>query len=219
MLTLLWDNDGVLVDTEGLYFQACREMLGSVGVELTLEQFQEISLRKGQSTLELAAGKGLDAEQLDQLRLARDKFYTELLIANSPVIEGVEDVLAELHGRVRMGIVTSARRVHFDAAHASTSIIRYMDFVLSREDYKLSKPHPEPYLTAVQRYGLDPKQCIVIEDSERGLAAAIAAELKCIVVRSHWTRDCEFRGASAIAENIAGVRLEIKKRMPPSAPA
>ena len=62
MLTILWDNDGVLVDTEGLYFQACREVLGSVGVDLTLDQFQEISLRRGESVLVLAAGRGIDQD-------------------------------------------------------------------------------------------------------------------------------------------------------------
>lgn len=53
--TVLWDKDGVLVDTEGLYFQATRAVLATVGVELTLEQFREISLRRGESTFQLRA--------------------------------------------------------------------------------------------------------------------------------------------------------------------
>ena len=55
MFTILWDNDGVLVDTEGLYFHATQTVLATVGIDLTAEQFKEISLRRGESTFKLAA--------------------------------------------------------------------------------------------------------------------------------------------------------------------
>jgi len=209
MLTVLWDNDGVLVDTEGLYFQACQEVLGKVGVHLTLEQFREISLRRGVSTLALAAEQGVDADTVAGLRKERDQIYTELLEAKLPLIDGVEDVLKTLHGRVRMGVVSSARRQHFEAAHARSGVIPYMDFVLTREDYTYSKPHPEPYLTTLKRYDLRPEQCIVVEDSERGLAAANSAGLDCIIVLSEWTRDGDFSKAVAVVENIGEVPGEI----------
>ena len=59
MLTILWDNDGVLVDTEGLYFRATRTVLAEVGIELTPEQFKEISLKRGESTFLLAVEQGI----------------------------------------------------------------------------------------------------------------------------------------------------------------
>ena len=90
MLTILWDNDGVLVDTEGMYFQACQEALGSIGIGLTLEQFKEISLRRGESVFLLAAEQGVDAETVSRLRNERNRRYTQLLESRCPVIEGVE---------------------------------------------------------------------------------------------------------------------------------
>ena len=212
MLTILWDNDGVLVDTEGMYFQACQEALGSVGIDLTLDQFKDISLRRGESTFILAAEQGIDADEVARLRKERDRIYAELLASRCPVIDGVEEVLRSLHGRVRMGVVTSARRQHFEAAHAKSSVIQYMDFVLTREDYTHSKPHPEPYLTAMERHGLRPDGCIVVEDSERGLAAATAAGVDCIIVLSEWTRDSDFAKAVAVVENITGVPEEVLRR-------
>lgn len=62
MFAVLWDNDGVLVDTEERYFQATRMVLDTVGIELTLEQFKEISLRQGQSVLRLAVGRQVGGE-------------------------------------------------------------------------------------------------------------------------------------------------------------
>jgi HAD superfamily hydrolase (TIGR01509 family) len=205
MLTVLWDNDGVLVDTEGLYFQACKQVLGSVGIDLTLNQYKDISLRRGESTFVLAAEQGTDADMVSRLRERRDRIYAELLESRCPVIDGVEEELRSLHGRVRMGVVTSAPRRHFEAAHARSKVIQYMDFVLTREDYTHSKPHPEPYLTAMQRDGLRPDQCIVVEDSERGLAAATAAGLECIIVLSEWTRGGDFTKAVAVVESITEV--------------
>ncbi len=58
MFTILWDNDGVLVDTEGFYFRACRSVLRNVGIDLTADQFRDISLRRGVSVFTLAAEQG-----------------------------------------------------------------------------------------------------------------------------------------------------------------
>ena len=202
MLTILWDNDGVLVDTEGLYFRATQEVLRTVGIHLTADQFKEISLRRGESCLGLAAGRGIEIEQL---RAERDRRYAELLGSQSWAIDGAEEVLRSLHGQVRMGVVTSARRVHFETAHASTGLRQYLDFVLTREDYQHTKPHPEPYLTAMARHDLRPEDCIVVEDSERGLAAATAAGLPCLIVLSDWSRDSDFSGAAKVLASIRDV--------------
>jgi HAD superfamily hydrolase (TIGR01509 family) len=214
MLTILWDNDGVLVDTEGLYFQACQQVLGTVGVDLTIDQFKAISLVRGESTLLLATEQGIPDIDVAQLRKQRDQIHADLLSARSPVIDGAEDVLRALHGRARMGVVTSARRQHFEAAHAQSGLTGYMDFVLTREDYIHSKPHPEPYLTAMKRNGLRPEQCIVVEDSERGLAAATAAGVRCIIVLSEWTKDGDFGKAVAAVESITEVPRVLRASVP-----
>ena len=209
MFTILWDNDGVLVDTEGLYFQATKTVLRTIGVDLTVEQFKEISLRRGESTFALAVEHGLHAAEISRLRAERDRIYAELLGPQSWVIDGAEEVLRSLHGQVRMGVVTSSRRAHFDIAHAKGGLIPYLDFVLAREDYQHTKPHPEPYLTAMARNGLRPEACIVVEDSERGLAAATSAGLRCLIVLSEWTKDGDFRTAHKVLDGMREVPGEV----------
>ena len=145
-----------------------QEVLGSIGIDLTLDQFKEISLRRGESTFVLATEQGITADDVDQLREERDRLYAELMEAQSCVIDGVEEVLRVLHGQVRMGVVTSARRQHFEAAHEKSGLIQYMDFVLTREDYTQSKPHPEPYLTAMKRHGLRPTSASLLKIPNEG---------------------------------------------------
>jgi HAD superfamily hydrolase (TIGR01509 family) len=209
MLTILWDNDGVLVDTEGLYFRATRTVLAEVGVELTPEQFKEISLKRGESTFSLAGEQGISLDEIVRLRAKRDRIYTDFLRTEPCLIDGAEEVLRALHGQVRMGVVTSTHRQHFEIAHARSGLAKYLDFVVAHGDYQHSKPHPEPYLTALARHQLRPKKCIVVEDSERGLASATAAGLECLIVLSEWTKDGDFRKAQKVLGSIAEVPNEI----------
>lgn len=200
---ILWDNDGVLVDTEYLFFESTRRTLARVGIELTLDTFLDLSMRQGRSVFELIIDTGSEQEQIARLKYERDYLYSEMLRRDTRVLPGVEETLGELHGRVRMAVVTSSQRVHFDAAHAQTGLIGYFEFVLTREDYRETKPNPEPYLLALDRLGMKADTCLVVEDSERGLASALAAGLRCIVIPNNLTRNCSFRGAAAILPGAA----------------
>ena len=117
---ILWDNDGVLVDTEGLYFQACRETLERLGVRLSEARFIELFLKASEGLTRIAAEHRIDEQALEPARIWRNARYTELLRAGVPVIDGARQVLRQLHGTVRMGIVTSSRREHFEIIHAAT---------------------------------------------------------------------------------------------------
>ena len=192
---ILWDNDGVLVDTEGLYFQACREILETLGVHLGEARFIEFFLKSSDGLRRIAAEHGIDEQTLDSARIRRNARFTELVRAGVPVIDGARQVLRQLHGTVRMGIVTSSRREHFEIIHAATGMLDYIDFTLMREDYRHSKPDPEPYLTAMRKNGLSAAECVAIEDSDRGLRSAMAAGLRCIVIPQGLTRGLDFTGA------------------------
>jgi HAD superfamily hydrolase (TIGR01509 family) len=202
---ILWDNDGVLIDTECLFFESTRRTLKKMGIDLTLEQFLELSMRQGRSAFQLAMERGWGKEQIAKLKHERDLLYSEMLRRDARVLSGVEHTLKALYGRMRMCVVTSSQRGHFDAAHANSGLTRYFDFVLAREDYRQTKPNPEPYLLALRRFGMKAEKCVAIEDSERGLASALGADLRCLVVPNDLTRNCSFQGATSILRGIADV--------------
>lgn len=201
---IFWDNDGILVDTEPLYFRATREVLAGFGVELTQQQFIDISLKDGRSLFSLVA-EHLTTAEMDAARQARNERYGELLSREVRILPGVEETLASLHGRALMAIVTSSRPEHFDLIHKRSGLLKYFDFVLTRDDYVSSKPHPEPYLTALRKSGLQPDACRVIEDSERGLLAARQAGLRCLVIPSPLTRFGDFSSAERILADVREV--------------
>jgi HAD superfamily hydrolase (TIGR01509 family) len=202
---ILWDNDGVLVDTEGLFFESTRRTLARIGIEFSLEQFLDLSMRQGRSAFELARKSGWGEHQIADLKNERDLLYSEMLRKQARVLPGVPETLRMLEGRMRMAVVTSSQRQHFDAVHADSGLMGYFEFALTREDYRQTKPSPEPYLLALQRLGMKAERCLAVEDSERGLAAALGAGLRCLVVPNEITRNCTFPEATAILRGPVAV--------------
>lgn len=197
---IFWDNDGVLMETEHLYYQANAEALAQAGVELSLEEFRRISLRRGESVLALAASQ--DDGEAAELRRVRDEIYFRLLGEESRVIPGVKDTLELLHGRLPMAIVTSCRRENFLQMHRTSGLLGYFDFILTREDYGASKPDPEPYLTACARASLHPGRCLAIEDSERGVTSAARAGLAVAAIPGEMNRGGDFGAARWLLDGI-----------------
>jgi HAD superfamily hydrolase (TIGR01509 family) len=208
---IFWDNDGILVDTEKLYYQATCELLRKAGVTLTESLFRQISLREGKSTFSLAEAKGVPRDEIERLQTERNLRYTELLRDGVRIMDGVRETLGSLRGKVVLAVVTSSRRSHFETMHEITGLLPFFDFILTRDDYVLSKPDPEPYRLAVNRSGCRPEECLVVEDSERGLQAALAAGLRCIVVPNDLTRGCAFAGAWRVLSSCREGPAEIER--------
>ncbi len=203
--TILWDNDGVLVDSEQLYYEVTRDVLATAGVELTGAQYRDLFLIQGRGAWHLCAERGMPDDEIETLRTRRNALYGDGLRTASLALQDVGTVLESLHGRHPMACVTSSRRDHFDLIHARTGFLRYFDFVLTADDVARVKPDPELYVRAVERSGGRPEDCLAIEDSERGLRAALAAGVPCVVVPTPLTRGCRFEGATQVLGRVTDV--------------
>jgi HAD superfamily hydrolase (TIGR01509 family) len=206
---ILWDNDGVLVDTEGLYFRATREILARVGVDLTQELYAEYLLKQGKGAWHLAVERGVPPDEIDRMRDERDTRYEQLLRQDNTVIAGAQETLANLHGKFVMGIVTSSRPEHFEIIHQSTGLLQYFDFVVTSHEFTHYKPHPEPYLVGLERIGHTRDECVVIEDSPRGLIAANAAGIRCLVIPNGLVAEEDFSGATMVLNAVTDVTPEL----------
>ncbi|MEV6967102.1 HAD family phosphatase [Hamadaea sp. NPDC051192] len=199
---LLFDHDGVLVDTELWYYRAGERALADIGVALDKDRYLR-DMSQGVGTWAQARAAGVDEPTIDRQRAVRNDYYQEYLRTEAIEIEGVVETLAELSKHARMAIVTTAKRVDFDLIHAERQIKQFMDFVLVREDYQLAKPHPEPYLTGLQRFGAAKEEALVVEDSSRGLNSAVAAGIDCAIVHNEFTKAHDFAQASYRIERLS----------------
>lgn len=199
---IFWDNDGVLVDTEHLYFEATRRVLSSIGIELTEAAYRDLFLVRGTGAWHLAEARGIEQARIDALKSARNALYARLLAEAPRLIAGVSETLQALHGRYAMGIVTSSRRDHFDVIHRDTGVLKYFEFVITADDCPRTKPCPDPYLRALERSGRPAAACLAIEDSQRGLDAATTAGIRCLIIPSRLTSPQKFEGAVAVLPSV-----------------
>jgi len=206
---ILFDNDGVLVDTEHLYFRANQEALAGVGIDLDAAAYVELFLREGRGAWHLARERGIGPADIDALRAARDRRYSDMVAGADVLIPGVADIVPALARRYRLAIVTSSEPGPFARTHARTGLLAHFELVLAQGDYARSKPEPDPYLRAVERLGVAPDRCLVIEDSERGLRAAKAAGLCCWVIPSGLTATGCFDAADAVLDNLAAAAARL----------
>lgn len=202
---ILWDNDGVLVATEALFFQATRETLARVGMELSQAMFIDFSLVRGYGLVDYLKAAGLDTARWEDLRVERNNRYADLLTQTPTLIDGVRETLETLYGRYIMGVVTSSRRDHFEIIHRSTGLLEFFDFVITSNDCEQTKPHPEPYLKGLARAGADASTCVAIEDSARGLMAANRAGLHCLMIPHALSDPGRYRGDYRVLGTIREV--------------
>ena len=193
---ILFDHDGVLVDTEFWYYKAGERALADIGFTLERDQYLR-DMTQGLATWAQARAAGVDEQTISRQREVRDVYYQEYLRTEDIEIEGVLPTLAELANTYRMAIVTTSKRADFALIHEDRSILDYMEFYLDREDYERAKPHPEPYLRGLERFGATAAETVVIEDSARGLESAIAAGIDCIVVANEFTASHDLSKATA----------------------
>lgn len=192
---ILFDNDGVLVETELWYFRANEKAMNELGVTLELDYYLEL-MKHGGNWWDLALAKGVTMDMINQARERRSRYYRHYLQTENIMIPEVNEIIEELSHRYRMGIVTTSRRIDFELIHHEKTITRFMEFVLCEEDYPRAKPHPDPYLKGLEYMNVHPDKAIVVEDSQRGLSSALAAGIECVVVKNNFTASHDFTKAT-----------------------
>ena len=198
---ILFDNDGVLVETEKWYFEANVKALAELNIKLEEEVYMKI-MAKGGTAWEVAQEQGVSKEIIDKKRFQRDNYYQEFLRTKNIEIHGVKDILKKLSKKYKMAIITTSRRVDFDLIHKNRGIIDFMDFTLCVEEYKRAKPFPDPYLAGLKKFNAKKEEAIIIEDSQRGLTSAYNADIECVIVKNEFTKTHDFSKASYYINNL-----------------
>ncbi|WP_087687142.1 HAD family phosphatase [Pandoraea sp. PE-S2R-1] len=200
---ILWDNDGVLSDTERLFYEVNRDVLAEHGVDLTRERYVDWFLVANLGAWHVLSDRGYPAPELARLRIERNRRYSiALSTANGLTRPGLVPLLTRMKGRARMAIVTASFRDHLALAHGQDAFFEHFEAIFTRETSGQPKPAPDCYLKALDALQLTSDRCVVVEDSPRGLAAACAAGLTCIVIRSELLHDFPFVGAAAVVDNL-----------------
>ncbi len=199
---IFWDNDGVLVNTEPLYFEATKKVLADIGINLTMDFYRNDHLKYNKSSFDFAREKGYNEDQVSGLRRKRDAIYVGMISKEVPFIDGVLETLEHLSGRFEMGIVTASPRSFMDVILKAEDLGRFFKFVITSDDVKNVKPDPELYLLALKTINLKPEECLVIEDTERGVIAAKEAGITCYAIPNELSVRNDFSRADKVLNSV-----------------
>lgn len=203
---ILFDNDGVLVHTEPFYYKANIIALEEFfNVTLTFEEYMKI-MANGTTVWQKALKKGFNLNDIEMARTKRNEYYQNFLKTENILIDGVKEVLQELSKDYKMAIITTSRRVDFEIIHKNLGLTDFMEFVLCEEDYNFAKPHPEPYLKALELFNAKKEEAIIVEDSQRGLTSAFKAGIECAIVKNEFTITQDFSNATYFIENLKDLK-------------
>ncbi|QOG13217.1 HAD family hydrolase [Arcobacter sp. FWKO B] len=183
------------------YYEANCMALGELGFGLPFEKYMYM-MAHGTTVWEEPLRQGISQSIIDKAREKRNTYYQQFIQTKDLIIDGVEDTLKELSYKYKMAIVTTSRRVDFELIHSRTNLLKYMDFVLCEEDYPRAKPYPDPYLKAIEIFGCKKNEALVIEDSQRGLSAAVSANIECVTVKNEFTQTHDFSKSTYKIDSI-----------------
>jgi HAD superfamily hydrolase (TIGR01509 family) len=194
---LIFDFDGLILDTEGPVFQSWQELLEQYGYDMTISDWQ-ICVGSAEGTEAFFTSladrlvRPLDMEAEGPQRLQRELE----LVARQPVLPGIKEYLqraAELNLKLA---VASSSDCEWVTGHLEQRGLReYFECVLAADDVGVTKPDPALYLIALECLGVGPDQAIAFEDSPNGVLAAKKAGLYCVAVPNPITSQLQIKGA------------------------
>lgn len=207
---LIFDFDGLILDTESPLVQAWKDIYESFGVQLPLERWAQML---GQATdppeayehLESELGVKVDRVAIRKKRVARE---AELLKDEEP-LSGVKALIDEATLRgFRLAIASSSEHAWVDRHLERLNLLSYFNVIICADDVELTKPAPDLYLLAMQELDVGPHEAIALEDSAYGAQAALAAGLACVVIPNAITRLASFEDGLIMLDTLEGVGLD-----------
>jgi beta-phosphoglucomutase len=204
---VLFDMDGVMVDTELLQSQAFESVMAEYGV-INPEKNEHGTIHvSGATTPEtweiLKKRYGFEADT-DELTAKKRAAVMTVIEGGVDALPGLYVLLEDLksHG-IKIAVGSSAQRERIGTVLDKLGISEYFSAIISAADVKRGKPHPEVYLKAAEAVGVNPSDCVVVEDAYTGAQAAKAAGAKLVAVPHQYTRNMDFSTADLIVGSLS----------------
>ncbi len=213
--TVIFDLDGLLADTEPLHCRAYQLALAEHGVTLDAGAYFDHWVHRGYGIADWVTAHSLDLDP-HALRMRKSEYYSALLESSLKPMDGALDLLAGLKGNIRVALASSSYRDAIDGVLAGLKIGDYFEAIVSGQDVAKVKPAPDIFLHTAKKLAVEPAQCVVLEDAEKGVIAAHLAGMRCVAVPNEFTRHHDFSKATRVCASLHNVNLDFLLRLAPA---
>ncbi|SES25971.1 HAD family phosphatase [Rhizobium sp. NFR03] len=184
---VLFDMDGVLIDAKEWHYETLNDALAVFG--LNISRTEHLAVYDGLPTRKklemLSRTRGLSPKLHDFLNTLKQQMTFRVIVEKCRPVFHHEYALGRLRREgKRLVVCSNSVRPTVEAMMQQSNLLKYLDFLLSNQDVSKAKPHPEIYLTAMERLNLQPHECLILEDNEHGIQAARASGAHVMVVGS-----------------------------------
>lgn len=208
---VIFDMDGLMIDTERLYFEVERIMARKFGKEVKDETLWKMMGRKPLEAITVfAEDLELDISPKKLLE-TRDELFVKKLVNEVEPMPGLFDILNILKGKVKMAIATGSPQKFLKIVLDKLKIESYFDVFVTSDEVEKGKPDPEVYNTAVKRLKVAPFECVVLEDSSNGALAAVRAGCYTIAVPTVYTNKQDFSFVNYVAKDLKDAAEKINE--------
>jgi len=212
MKAIIFDKDGVLIETFDSYLQAYTKVLSKIGIKIKGNDIAKRYGIKGPEIIKQIAaenGKNITDEQAKELANEKDKLYLKFSEKKLKLLPGVKKLLIYLKKKkYKIGIASSASRETIEQMIRVTKIKNYINACVDGFEVKSSKPDPEIFLKCAKKLNVNPKDCVVVEDSVHGIEAAKRAGMKSLAVTTGQTsrKDLESLNPNWVLDSLEDFR-------------
>ncbi|OGF45194.1 MAG: hypothetical protein A2452_05080 [Candidatus Firestonebacteria bacterium RIFOXYC2_FULL_39_67] len=218
---IIFDVDGLMADTEFYHCESVKKLMSSYGVKLSRAYLvKTVGVSSKNNFIKIKKDFGV-TESLKKLLAAREKLYLKIIKASDiKVFPGLKDIFeyAKKKG-IKIAVGSSSIKAQIDvvvpllmkSAGVRISYRKYFNAVVTGSDVKNTKPAPDIYKLVSKKLGVEPENCLVLEDSVSGVKAAKAAKMFCIAVKSEYTKNKDLVRADVIVNNLEKALKKIIK--------
>ena len=205
---VIFDLDGVLIDTEELHYRAYSAVLAEAGVSIDRSVYGREWIAAGHGPAWAARTHALPYSG-EELKRRKAPIYRALLEAELSPMPGAAETLERLSRQFPLAVATNSGRDDVEYVLARLELRDFFADVITRERYERAKPEPDAFLAAAEALGRPTDRCLVVEDSLRGVRAALAAGIACVAVPNEFTRESDLSQARRILPELRALQPEL----------
>jgi beta-phosphoglucomutase len=209
-LAVIFDVDGVLIDSYEPHFQSWREIAARYGIDYTEAMFAR---GFGRTSREIVAEQwnrhDLSAEQIREIDDAKEAAYRRIVALNFPAMPGAHDLVVALHtSGFQVAVGSSGPPENVELAIEKLGLAPWINAKVTGRDVTRGKPDPQVFLIAAEKLGVPPARCAVVEDAPAGVAAAKAAGMACVGFPSTGRSRDDVAAADLVIESLSELSPE-----------
>lgn len=214
--TVIFDMDGVIVDTEPIHHYAFRQHFTALNIEVSNEMYASFTGNSTKNVYQKLKDNFNISHEIDELVNTKRQFFNDAFDQKEDLflLEGVEDLIKDLYrNKIQLILASSSSKVTIERIFTRFHLHRYFTHVVSGEDFPKSKPHPAIFEHAASLSIAPKENCIVIEDSTNGIKAAKAAGIFCIGYESFHSKLQNYSLADMVINDFSALNFEIISKL------